>query len=352
MEKLTIRLPDNWHAHLRQDDLLAKVFYHFDIYGRVLCMGNTSPLIETPDEALRYREAILNWEVLFDPIMCIMLTQDTTPEMVYEAASKGIKFIKFIPVGTSTGAVKGLRLDDYKNLFKIFYAIQKAELHLLLHAELMISRLGTVIPFIEREERAIVEVSNFIDQFPRMKITIEHASTENMIDFVKAQDSAQVRATLTPHHAILIYSDVFDSQNRLINPFNLCLPVLKSESDRQAVVEAMVSGDEHFFAGTDAAPHWKRLKKSEKPPAGIFFGSSEYLRYLEIFEKNDALERFEDFTSLFGAEFYDYPLNKGTITIVRGDWEQPIGEYGINYCLGGETLGWRIDERNGKPIYL
>lgn len=352
MKTFKFRMPDNWHTHPRQDELLASIFHHFNIYGRVLCMGNTSPLIETPDDAFEYKQKILNYKPLFEPVMCIMLTQDTTQEMIFEAKEKGIKFVKFIPIGTSTGAVKGLRLDDFDLLFKIFSAIQEAGLHLLLHAEFMSYRDGEEIHLLEREEMAIDYVSIYHTRYPKMKVTVEHASTAEMIKFVQSQDSDYVRATLTPHHAILIYSDVFDHKDRMINPYNFFLPVAKNEADRQAVVQAMISGDERFFAGTDAAPHLVKHKMLAKPRPGIFFGANEYLRYLEVFEKENAIGKFEDFTSRFGAEYYGYPLNDGTLTVIQEEWKPPIIENGIRYCMGGEMLRFRIIERDGDPIVV
>jgi len=307
-----------------------------------LCMGNTEPLIETAFDAVHYQDDIKRSPILSEPVMCIMLTQDTTPEIIYEAAEQGIKFIKFIPIGTSTGAVKGLRIDDVVSLYKIFPAIIETGMHLLIHAEFMSRHNGKVIPLIKREEKAIPFVSIFHHTFPNMKITVEHASTAKMINFVKSCKNGNVGATLTPQHAILTYSDVFDKNGKMINPLNFCLPVVKTEMDRRAVIAAMVSGDERFFAGTDAAPHWDYQKAGKNPKAGIFFGSSEYSRYLEIFERENAMDRSEDFTSRFGAERYGFPLNKETITVVQEEWKQPIGENGVKFCLGGETLGFRI----------
>jgi dihydroorotase len=352
MNKLTFRLPDNWHAHLRQEALLDSIFHHFNIYGRVLAMGNTAPMIETPDDALRYRREILEREVLFEPVTCIMLTEDTTAEIIFAAADAGIRHVKFIPIGTSTGAVKGLRLDDFERLFVIFLAIEETGIHLLLHAELMSYLSGQAIPLLEREEKTISIVSVFRRFYPKMKITIEHASTAKMIEFVRHQDSANLRATLTPQHALLTYADVCDKQGRILNPYNYCFPIVKKEPDRRAVVKAMISGDERFFAGTDSAPHWAEAKASASPPPGIFFGANEYPRYLEVFEAADALDKFENFTARFGAEYYGYPLNTGTLTVARGEWQPLLGEQGIRYCLGSRPLGWKIIERDGESIVM
>lgn len=348
MKKYYFRQFDNWHAHPRQDELLAVVYKYFNIYGRVLCMGNTDPLIETADDAFMYRKKILSHDVSFEPVMCIMLTNDTTPEMIYEAARRGIKFVKFIPVGTSQGAVKGLRIDDFKELYRIFSAVEECGMHLLIHAEFISFRGGEEIHFLKREELALQIIAVYRFRFPLMKITIEHASTRKMIEFIKEGNKDYLRATLTPQHALLTYFDVFDSDDKMINPFNYCLPVVKTEDDRQAVREAMTSGDPRFFAGTDAAPHWKWKKESDNPPPGIFFGASEFLQYFKVFEAMGELERFEDFTSRFGAEYYAFPLNVKQITIVEEERTSPVEEDGIRFCLGGEKMNFQIIESGIK----
>ena len=278
MKKIyTFRQPDNWHAHLREGELLALIVSQFNLYGRVLCMGNLKKLIETADEAFSYRQEIINQGALFDPVMCIMLTRNTTPKIIYEAAARGIKFVKFIPGGTSYGGSDGLALTDAEPLIEIFRAITETGMHLLIHAELKYSEEGHEIHLLEREEEAIGMISAYHSSFPEMKITIEHVSTAVMIEFIKSKNSPNLRATLTPQHALLTYSDVFDNRDKLIHPLNSCLPVAKSESDRLAVEQAMVSGDKRFFYGTDAAAHWLWRKLDANPPPGVFFGECEYL---------------------------------------------------------------------------
>lgn len=342
MKKMRIRMPDNWHGHLRQDDLLDRVARHFNIYGRVLCMGNTKPLIETADDALQYKSNILEKGVSFEPVMCIMLTQDTTPETIFDAVEKGIRFVKFIPVGTSTGAVKGLRLDDFDSLYKIFPVIEETGCHLLIHSELVSDSRGKEIHLLDREETAIRIIADFHNCFQRMKITVEHASTAAMINFIRRAESLNLRATLAPQHAVLTYADVFNIKGELLDPYCYCLPVVKRERDRKAVVEAMVSGDERFFAGADSAPHWAHLKASSSPPPGIFFGPAEFPLWFEIFEIKSALSKLEDFTSRFGAEYYGFPLNQEFVYVIWEDWKLLEIEDGIHYSMGGITLSHRI----------
>ena len=350
MKKIKIRLPDNWHAHLRQYIMLAMITRFFNIYGRVLCMGNTSPLIETVGQAMKYRQEILDQDVLFEPAMCIMLTENTTPSVIWEAKAMGIKFVKFIPQATSQGVSRGVRMDDFEILYLIFEAIQETGMHLLIHAELIAHRGGREIHYLRREEAAVGIVAKYRRDFPQLMITVEHASTAMMINFVLSQDSAYLLATLTPQHAVLTYGDVFDRTGRIIDPFNFCLPVAKTKEDCQAVRMAMTSGDERFFFGADSAPHWMIDKLKAPPKPGVFFGEAEFPLLVEIFEREGALGRIEDFTSRFGAEYYGYPLNTETLTLVREEWKSRAGDENIRYTLGGRTMKWRVIERNGQPI--
>jgi len=350
MKKIKIRLPDNWHAHLRQYIMLAMITRFFNIYGRVLCMGNTSPLIETVGQAMKYRQEILDQDVLFEPAMCIMLTENTTPSVIWEAKAMGIKFVKFIPQATSQGVSRGVRMDDFEILYPIFEAIQETGMHLLIHAELIAHRGGREIHYLRREEAAVGIVAKYRRDFPQLMITVEHASTAMMINFVLSQDSAYLRATLTPQHAVLTYGDVFDGRGRIIDPFNFCLPVAKTERDRLAVRKAMTGGDIHFFSGPDSAVHWLNDKLAASPKPGIFFGEAELPLSVEIFEEEGALSKFEDFHSRTGAEYYGYPLNTGTLTLAQEEWNSPVMEDGIRYSWGGRTMRWRVIERNGQPM--
>lgn len=347
MTELTFREPDNWHGHLRQGSLLEAVCHEFDIYGRVLCMGNTKPLIETSAQALDYRKRILGLNVDFEPVMCIMLTQDTTPEVIREAAHAGIKFVKFIPIGTSTGAKKGIRLKDIGMMAATINAIIETGMFLLVHAELMTGVNGKYVREFKREREAIHYLRVYRKRFSGLKITVEHASTADMINYILGENSPDLAATLTPQHAILTWYDVYYASGEMKNPRNYCYPVAKSEKDRQAVVRAMTSGDERFFAGTDAAPHWTSNKllipgSPSLPTPGVFFGWMEYLKYLEIFDQAGVLDRFEDFTSRFGAERYGFALNQEIVTVRKEEWCPPIIRDGVARCMEGENLGWKI----------
>ena len=347
MEERTFKQGDNWHAHLRQDKVLAQVAPYFNVYGRVMCMGNTDPLIETPEDAARYRNEILFQGVEFEPVMTIMLTDKTTPETIIKAKEAGFKFIKFIPVGTSTGAVRGLRLFDFGPLYGIFSVIEEMGLHLLLHAELIEDTGGNEIHIIDREARAIDAVSLYQKHFPDMKITIEHVSSKEMINFVRSIENGNVSATVALQHAMFIYPQVFDRFHWCISPQKYCFPIVKWEDDREAVIEIMTSGDERFFYGADSAPHLKKYKTSFDPKPGSFFGKAESSVLLSIFDKAGAINRFEDFYSCFGAKTYNFPLNKKTITFVKEEWTTTESDDDIGFCMGGEIIQWKIKEING-----
>jgi dihydroorotase len=343
MEKYTFRQPDNWHIHPREFKLQDLILHHFDLYGRALTMFNYANLIETADEALAEKDNLIKKGARYEPVPCIMLTENTTPQTIYDAARKGIRFVKFIPVGTSTGAVHGLRLDDIFRLLPILRAIAEMGMHLLIHAEYISFPNGVIIRKQYREEKAIQFLSFYRRLVPKLKITIEHVSTARMIHFVIKH---RLLATLTPQHALMGYRQAYNRQGYLINPYNHCLPCLKKEKDRQAVEWAMVSGIPLFFSGTDAAAHWMYKKEGKNPPPGIFFGMNEFLRGLDIFERNNALHKVNDFYSRFGAENYGFPLNTGTITVVKEKWNPPISENGIRFCMGGEPVGWKIEKVN------
>lgn len=350
--KWIYRQPDNWHGHVREGKLMRVVLPYFNFYGRLLCMGNTKELVETPVQALRYRKEVGQQGAKFEPVPCIMLTNNTTPNLVYLAHEAGIKFVKFIPVGTSTGASKGLRLDDFDRLFRILPVIAECGMHFLVHCELLDEGdPDSLIAYIDREDRGLPCIMKYSSIVPDLNITIEHASTAKAINYVRSCNDGRVAATLTPQHAILIYDRVFGNNPLKPKfPYNFCLPVAKTEADRRAVEKAMISGDERFFAGSDAAPHWITDKEKKMPNAGVFFGDSELIRYFLIFAQNGAEEKFQGFMSEYGARRYGFPLNEGTITIEDREWQTPLEKDGLRFCLGGQILPFRVTEINGKPI--
>ncbi len=344
-------MPDNGHAHPREGKLQSLVVPFFNFYGRVVCMANTKPFKETPDDVLAFGQGIADRGVLFEPLPTMMLTENTTSKMIYEGAEKGIKLIKFIPAGTSFGAVKGLRLFDFEALYKLFPAIIDTGMYLPVHCELIFYN-GKEIAYQEREERAIPIIDLWLKRFPELPLDIEHVSTEKMINYIDSlPSSANVGAGLTVQHARKIYDDVFFPNGNMKNPFNFCLPVAKTEADRIAVRKKMISGDQRYYWAPDSAPHWLKDKEAKHVP-GVFYGLAEIPRLVEVYEEESALNRFEDFTSRFWAERHGFPLNEKIIIIAREEWILPIEENGIRYTSGGEKVRWRIIERDGNPIVI
>lgn len=345
----TFRLPDNPHYHFRWQKLLKMICSQTDIYGRTGAMGNV-PLIETVKDVRRYRREILKQKPKTKPIVIPMITGNTTTQTIHDSADDGNIFFKFIAAETSTGATKtGLRLFDFDRLKPLFGAIEERGGTLIIHAELVRTQGGVLIPYLLREEAAIPCIEKYLEMVPNLKIVIAHVSTRKMIDFIRRNN---LIGELAPHHGILTYDMVFGSDPwNLRNSLNFCLPVAKTEDDRRAVREAMISDDKYFYYATDAASHlWLPDKLINLKP-GVFFGINEYVLIYQIFQEMGGSDRvFEDFTSRRWAELHGFPLNEGTITLREEKHTQPEYINGVRLCLGGTELDWRIVEVNGKPI--
>lgn len=236
-------------------------------------------------------------------------------------------------------------MDSLEQFYPVFKEAEKLGIIFSGHWELNKDpKSGKSIPEVKREVAAISYLEKIIQDFPKLKIVVEHATTQEMLEFVKkAPDN--VAATLTVHHALLTYQDVFDEKEKIKNSFNYCKPVAKSGDDRQAVVKAMVSGNKKFFFGSDSAPHNISQKIKEKPAAGIFSAPVVLPLLCQIFEKTDKLDMLENFVSKFGAEFYGLPLNQKKITLKSQDWKIPLNYEEIPIFKGGETLEWQIGQQ-------
>lgn len=354
MKTITIRQLDGFHMHLRDGPLLAKVIpFTSYIYKRGLVMGNLMPPIATAEDAIKYRDEILSYPAPFhdfEPIMTIMLVNGTTVETIENAYRAGIKVIKLIPDGTSTNSEDGVSLENLKNYYPVLRKVRYLGMVFSSHWELVADPgTGQEIPHPEREERATPYLLNLLKNVPGLKVVVEHVSTRKMIEVVKSQPSdVNIFATITAHHPILTIDDVMRC-GEIHSPHHFCLPIAKTEDDRQAVEEEMVSGNPRFFYGSDTAPHYAHKKKfgmnppeNRNPPAGIFSAPVEAPLLAKIFERNNALDRLEPFTSVFGAMAYDLPLNSGTLTLKKKKWRVPYNYGGINIFRGGEVLNWQV----------
>ena len=342
MNTLTIIRPDDWHLHLRDGAAMRDVLPHTAArFARAIVMPNLRPPVTTVESALRYRERILAALPAgsgFRPLMTLYLTDHTPPDEVDRAqASEIICGLKYYPAGATTQSEAGV--TSLANCFGVLERMEELDLVLQLHGEATdkdVDPYDRETVFIERELTALVR------RFPRLRIVLEHVTTATGVEFVRAH-GGRVAATLTPQHLLMNRGAMFDGGLR---PHLYCLPLLKRERDREALVAAATGGDPRFFLGTDSAPHERGAKESARGCAGIFSSHAALELYAQAFEQAGALDRLEAFASHHGADFYRLPRNTGTITLIQGGWTVP-GSYrfgrGELVPLGaGERLAWML----------
>ena len=342
MDRLTLRRPDDWHLHLRDGAAMASVLADTArCFGRAIVMPNLKPAVRTTAQALDYRERILG-EVpdgaSFDPLMTLYLTDDTPPEEIARARLSGRVFgVKLYPAGATTHSAEGVT-----RLSRCFHALEKmAELGLplLVHGE----STDPSIDVFDREQVFIEEtLGPTLERFPRLKVVLEHITTREAAQFVEVT-GPNVAATITAHHLLLNRNALFLGG---IRPHHYCLPVLKRETHREALVEAATSGNPKFFLGTDSAPHARNTKEAPCGCAGIYTAHAAIELYAAAFEEAGALGKLEGFASVFGAQFYGLPLNDSNITLVREEWRVPerlpFGSEDLVPLRAGETIPWKL----------
>lgn len=343
MDRLTITRPDDWHLHLRDGAHLAAVLpYTARQFGRAIIMPNLVPPVTTTAQALAYRERIL--AALpegsgFQPLMTLYLTDATLPAEIERAKASGqVHAVKLYPAGATTNSASGV--TDLRRCDETLAAMQELGLPLLVHGEVT----DPDIDIFDREAVFIDRVlAPLLARLPRLKVVFEHITTRQAAEFVR-NGPTTLAATVTAHHLL------FNRNHMLVGglrPHYFCLPVLKREPHRQALLEAVASGSPKFFLGTDSAPHARHAKEAACGCAGAFTAPAALELYAQAFEEAGALDRLEGFASHHGADFYGLPRNTDTITLVREDWQQPAElPYGgdtIVPLLGGEQLRWRAD---------
>jgi dihydroorotase len=342
MDRLTLRRPDDWHLHLRDGAALESVVGDSARrFARAIVMPNLKPAVRTTQQALHYRERILGVlpdGVEFEPLMTLYLTDDTPPEEISRAKLSGRVFgVKLYPAGATTHSDEGVT-----RLSRCFHTLEKMEelgLPLLVHGE----STDPAIDVFDREQAFIEEtLGPMLERFPRLKVVLEHITTREAAQFVEVT-GPNVAATITAHHLLLNRNALFLGG---IRPHHYCLPVLKRESHREALVEAATSGNPKFFLGTDSAPHARPTKETACGCAGIYTAHAAIELYATAFEEAGALDKLEGFASVFGAQFYDLPLNAGTITLAREEWRVPervpFGADELVPLRAGETLPWKL----------
>lgn len=342
MDKLTLTRPDDWHLHVRTGALLRTVIGHSARqFARAIIMPNLKPPITTVDQALAYRDEILSalpQGSTFDPLMTLYLTSNTSAEEIKKAAeSPYIYAFKLYPAGATTNSDAGVA--DIRNAHASFAALEKHDIPLLLHGEVTDSEYD----IFDREKSFIDQHLSWLTrEFPALRIVIEHLTTQDAVQFVEAA-APNVAATITPQH--LLYN-----RNAMlaggIRPHFYCLPILKREEHRQALLKAATSGNCKFFLGTDSAPHLTSLKENSCGCAGCFSAHAAIELYAEAFEHAGALDKLEGFASFFGADFYRLPRNTTAVTLQKQAWQVPSfygeGESLITPLKAGETINWRL----------
>ena len=340
-QTLTLIRPDDWHVHLRDGDALKTVVPHTAAqFARAIVMPNLKPPVTTAALALAYKQRIaaaVPQGVQFEPLMTLYLTDNLPPDEIKRAKEAGVVALKLYPAGATTNSDAGV--TDLRKTYKTLEAMQREGILLLVHGEVTDSE----IDLFDRE-------AVFIDQqliplrkdFPELNIVFEHITTKDAAQYV-AQAGSHTAATITAHHLLYNRNAIFTGG---IRPHYYCLPVLKRETHRLALVQAAISDSTQFFLGTDSAPHPAHLKEHASGCAGCYTALSAMELYAEAFEAAGALHKLEAFASHNGPDFYKLPRNSGTITLQKQSWllpeSVPFGQAMIKPLRGGEQLAWKM----------
>ena len=342
MNKITMIRPDDWHLHLRDGDALKAVLPDTaHRFARAIVMPNLRPPVTTVKLAAEYRQRIL--DVLpagakFEPLMTLYLTDNTSVQDVEEAKASGfVKAFKLYPAGATTNSDSGVTSLD--KCAAALEAMEKLGVPLLVHAEVTdadVDVFDRERVFIDRHMRPLLQ------KYPNLKIVFEHITTKDAVEFVM-NAPANVAATITPHHLLMNRNAMFTGG---IRPHHYCLPVLKREEHRLALVKAATSGSPKFFLGTDSAPHAKSAKEAACGCAGMYSAHAGIELYVEAFETVDALDKLEAFASFYGADFYGLPRNTEQITLVKEAWAVPENISFAGDVLvplrAGQTIAWKL----------
>jgi dihydroorotase len=341
--EIEIRRPDDWHLHLRDGAALAAVLpFTAARFARAIVMPNLKPPVTTTEAAIQYRARIvaaLPAGARFTPLMTLYLTDRTAPEEIERARASGAVFgCKLYPAGATTNADSGV--TDIRHIDATLARMSELGMPLLVHGEVT----GRDVDVFERETYFIAEVlAPTISRHPKLRVVFEHITTRGAVEFVKSARDG-VAATITPQHLLHNRNAIFEGG---IRPHYYCLPILKTEPDRAALLEAATSGNPRFFLGTDSAPHAQHTKENACGCAGMFSAHAGIELYAEAFEAAGRLDRLEGFAADFGADFYGLPRNAGRIRLARKPWTPPA-----NYPMGdsnrlvpmraGETIAWQM----------
>jgi len=342
VDSITLSRPDDWHLHLRDGAAMASVVGHTAAqFARAIIMPNLKPPVTTTEQALAYRQRILNALPdgnRFQPLMTLYLTDKTSAAEIEKARACGhVHAVKLYPAGATTNSDFGV--TDISHTYDALHAMAEAGMPLLVHGEVT----AVEVDVFDREAVFIDQVlAPLVERIPDLKVVMEHITTANAADFV-LQASEQVAATITPQHLLMNRNAIFQGG---IRPHHYCLPILKREEHRQRLMQVATSGSHKFFLGTDSAPHAQGDKESGCGCAGIYSAHAAIELYAEAFEQAGALDKLEGFASFHGADFYRLPRNTDTITLQQENWTvpetYPLGDTQVIPLRAGEKLRWKL----------
>ena len=342
MQQITITRPDDWHLHLRDDALMVSVLPDTARqFARAIVMPNLRPPVTTTEQAAAYRECILKAlpaGMKFEPLMTLYLTDNTGAEQIRKAKASGVVHaVKLYPAGATTNSDAGV--TDLRKTYAALEEMQRCGMQLLVHGEVT----GPDIDIFDREAVFIERVMQpLLKDLPGLRVVFEHITTQDAAEFVMSAPDT-IAATLTPQH--LLYN-----RNAMlvggIRPHLYCLPVLKREMHREALIKAATSGNKKFFLGTDSAPHAQHTKENACGCAGCYSAHSAIELYAEAFENAGALDKLEGFASFYGADYYSLPRNKNKVSLRKEEWQVPasvgFGEHQLVPLRAGEMMKWKL----------
>jgi dihydroorotase len=346
MQQLTLTQPDDWHLHVRTGDILKTVINHTARqFARAIIMPNLQPPVTNVAQALNYQQEIqqaTSSEYNFTPLMVLYLTNTTTVEDVRQASlSPAVHAFKLYPAGATTNSDQGV--TDLNAVFPVLAAMEELNVPLLIHGEVTDPK----IDIFDRERVFIEQKLSVIHQhFPALRIVLEHVTTSDAVQFVQ-QAPDNIAATITPQHLLYNRNAILVGG---IKPHYYCLPILKRETHREALVKAATSGNPKFFLGTDSAPHLTHLKENSCGCAGCYSAYAAIELYAEAFDAVGALDKLEGFASSYGADFYQLPRNTQQITLEKTDWQVPddytiADKTRLTPLKAGEILHWKLQAR-------
>ncbi len=340
-DTLTLTRPDDWHAHFRDGEAMRSVVpATARQFARAIAMPNLKPPVVTVEDARAYRGRILEavGKARFEPLMTLYLTDDTPASEIEKARDAGfVKAVKYYPAGATTNSASGV--TDIRKCDAVLEAMQAAGMPLLVHGEVTEAEVDVFdreAVFVERT------LASLVKRFPALKIVLEHVTTHEAASFVE-RAGENVAATITPQHLLLNRNAIFAGG---LQPHHYCLPVVKRETHRRALVKAATSGNPKFFLGTDSAPHSRGSKEMPCGHAGIYSAHAALELYAEAFDAAGAIDKLEGFASHFGADFYGLPRNTGKVTLEKAPWQVPseyaFGSESVVPLRAGQTISWRL----------